>query len=428
MPDSAAYKVATRFLYGVPIADPKDQLHKFQDKVEVFCDTEELAKSDLEKIKQLVEAVDRKDSETADHLSRELKLTSGERFTIKLNQSRFNGTKNIAQPLFWSILQQYQLPSQLRRSIEAASRFWSRSKLPSYRPKYPHSRLQARLPGWSPLLDIYDKAAEELEHYLKLCFEIRKQVSNAQAAIVKGKLHADPEVAAETQLRAGSFTLINTGDFKDDVMAKAADAVIKSEKAMRGIGQGKVCYGDILVSKTVNNKRNVPAFYLTNSDELFIRANIPSNWNTVSTVCHELTHRLQDKFLQSKKHDIVGLYAVLKTQHLTNSNLVPEEYLPKRGEELIAEDDRVTKVIDVNRYKQQVKFMKEGDPPNVVYVTSLLYWLKMKGIEPHQIDYKGFITKYAATNPEENFCEMVSYYALGKLPKAQIELLEPILL
>jgi hypothetical protein len=52
----------------------------------------------------------------------------------------------------------------------------------------------------------------------------------------------------------------------------------------------------------------------------------------------------------------------------------------------------------------------------------------MKGIEPHQIpDYKGFVTKYAGTSSDENFCEMVSFLAIGKLPQSQVELLKPIL-
>ena len=39
-----------------------------------------------------------------------------------------------------------------------------------------------------------------------------------------------------------------------------------------------------------------------------------------------------------------------------------------------------------------------------------------------------FITAYAKSGgPGENFAEMVSFYALGKLPKEQVELLLPLL-
>jgi hypothetical protein len=266
---------------------------------------------------------------------------------------------------------------------------------------------------------------EELEAYLKLCSELHKQVANSQAAIAKGKLHADPEIAAKTKIKVGSFTLINTGGFDDEIIAKSADVVEKVEKAMRGIGQGKVCYGDILISKTIHNKRTVAAFYVINSDEMFIRANVPSNWDTIRIICHELAHRLYYKFLQSKQAEIKSIYYTLRNQQ--HGSELPEEYLPERGEELITEGKKL-KLTEVSRYKQRVTFVKEGDPPNVAYTAPLLIWLKMKGIEPHQIpDYKGFVTKYAGTNPEENFAEMVSFFAIGKLPQSQIGLLEPIL-
>jgi len=406
----SAYKVTSRFLWGAVIADPKETLHKFQTLVDEFCALEEFAQKELKKIQDLVSGSDPKINQ---QLTYELRETSRQRFIIEINTPlHYRKAQGTAQTLFWAILQQYQLPPQLQKSVEVASRFWSKTRLPKLRVK--------------SLRGTYYEQIEKLEAYLKLCFEIRKQVTNAQAAIAKGKLHADPEIAAKTKTRVGSFTLVNTGGFEDSVMAKAADVVEKAEKAMRGIDQGRVCFGDILISKTINNKRTVAAFYLTSSDEMFIRANTPTNWDTLQTVCHELAHRLQDKFLQSKKAEIINVYRTIKGQQFLSSS-IPDEYLPEQGEELFAGGGKL-KVTEVRPYKQQIKFVKEGDPPHIAYSTSLRYWLKMKGIEPHQIqDFKGFITKYAEINPEENFCEMVAHYALGKLPVSQVDLLKPIL-
>jgi hypothetical protein len=412
--DRLAYRVVTRFFQARAIADPKTELHKFQILVDNFCGDEKWAKEDVEKIKKLRVALERDDERVSRRLADDLKKTSTERFMLGSDaRGNYQRTKGTAQGLFWSILQQYQLPPKIRRGIEKAARFWSRAKLPKRRIKSQRGT--------------YDADAEKLENYLEVCVGVRQQVTDAQSAIVKGKLFSDPEVAAETKIEAGSFTLINTGGFKDEVMAKAAQVVKKAEKAMRGIGQGKVCYGDILVSKTINNKRTVAAFYVDRSDEMFVRANVPTDWDTVRVVCHELTHRLIDKFLQGKRRGILDIYATLNTQQrFMRRDLIPEEYLPKRGEELV-EKGETWKIKDVDPWRQSVKFTKGGDPKSL-YSTSILFWLKMKGVEVHQIpDFKGFISKYAATNPEENFCEMVSFYAIGKLPASQVELLKEVL-
>ena len=54
-------------------------------------------------------------------------------------------------------------------------------------------------------------------------------------------------------------------------------------------------------------------------------------------------------------------------------------------------------------------------------------FFKLKGVE-QKVDPLDFVTHYAKKGgPGENFAEMVSFYALGKLPQAQLDLLLPIL-
>jgi len=410
-----AYRVASRFLFGDAIADPKEDLHKFQVLVDTFCRHEDLAKVELVKLHKFSTAMDQKDFDTARAMTTELKKTNREQYEIKMSVHgglSFQRIKDVAEPLFWAILQQYVLPPQIRRGVETASRFWSKKKLTL--------RTKSMRGG-------YGETAEYLEAYLKLCSMIRKQVTDAQLAIVKGKLHADPEIAAQHSKRVGSFNLINTGGFKDEVMEKAAEVVSKAEKAMQGVGLGKVCYGDILISKTISNKRNIAAFYVVNSDEMFVRANTPTDWDTARVICHELAHRLQFKFLTSKAQEINEVYRTLKTHSFLSKSGIPMEALPKRGEEL-TNNGETFKVTSIDYMHKKIQFTKAGDPPNIAYSAPAEYWFQLKGVEPHQIPgFKGFITRYAGTNPIENFAEMVSFYALGKLPDDQVELLKPIL-
>jgi hypothetical protein len=414
---NAAYRVASRFLWGAVIADPKEALHKFSEAVTFICRLEDFAKSDLEKLRELAEYIKLPTSpESNNHgrtLLEQLKETSGQRYDLEYQiLSGFNYVKlqGQAEQLFWAILQQYVLPPRLRSGIESASRFWSKR------------RLQIRYKNRRG----YEHDAELLQYYLKLCVVMRKQVTDAQAAIVKGKLQADPAVAEQTTTKVGSFKVINTGGFRDDVMDKAAEVVNKAEKAMRSIGLGRVCYGDILVSKTVNNKRTVAAFYILASDEMFIRANTPTNWDTIRIVCHELTHRLQHKFLSAKKAEINNIYRNLKAQAFLGRG-IPDEYWPHAGDKVVLDQGRKVTVTSVHRSRSKVEYVSEEKPP-VRWSAPIEAWIKMKGLDLGSLPgFKGFITPYARTDPDENFAEMVSFFAIGKLPQDQIALLEPIL-
>jgi hypothetical protein len=248
--------------------------------------------------------------------------------------------------------------------------------------------------------------------------------------MVKGQLHSDPAVAAKTKIHVGPFDVVNTGGFDDETMKKAAEVVRKAADAMMGIGQGKVCYGDILISKTIQSK-NYAAFYIPSSDEMFIRANVPGNWDTVRTVCHELTHRLQHKFLSAKRDDIIVLYAKLGSSRFT----APREDFPKPGEVYETPKGKL-KVVDVDYRQQAVKYQDEEQIREqqeggikAMWKSPLTAWLRVIGKPPEtREDYGGFITGYAKKDPDENFAEMVSFYAIGKLPKNQVAMLEPILL
>ena len=410
-----ALRVAARKLYGDAIVDPKSSFELFRHEITKFCIYEEQAEKDLRVLGEILDAFKAGKTEVIPDLQRRLDATAQGRkqalYDIKYGYW-FQKGKQAAWPLFLAILQQYVLPPQLRKSIENASRFWSKTRMKA-RSKSPYGS--------------YDELADNLRTYVKVCQELRKQVSSAMAAIVKGKLHSDPEVAAVTRFPAGPFTAINTGGFDDKVMAAAVDVCKKAATAFSGSGLSKVCYGDVLISKTVNNKRTVAAFYIPGNDEMFIRANTPDNWDTIQIVCHELAHRLHYKFLKSKDFEIRRLYSQMSAERFTARETgqypSPGETTRYKGKTIV--------VREVSPWKGTIKLKEEAPKPgeeNVVYTVSIDGWYQLKGLSPADIpDFKGFVTKYARTNPDENFAEMVSFYVLGKLPKTQVPLLEEIL-
>jgi hypothetical protein len=228
-------------------------------------------------------------------------------------------------------------------------------------------------------------------------------------------------------------------------MKRAAEVVEKAEKALTAHGLGKVCYGDVLISKTVNRTKNIAAFYIVNSDEMFVRANTPEDWDTVKTVCHELAHRLEYKFLSSKTHEIASLYRQINT----HSSFLSDTSLPKLGETVLYEGKQM-KVVDTDYRRKSVKVQEDAEPrcfacgqpvkghqPDAEHKTPIIrkefytmpaaMFYKLQGKEM-EVDPMDFVTPYAKRGgPTENFAEMVAYYVLGKLPKKQIDLLEPII-
>jgi hypothetical protein len=263
---------------------------------------------------------------------------------------------------------------------------------------------------------------------LKLSETLQAQIANAEAAIVKGQLHSDPEVAVKTKIQVGGFTIVNTGGFDDETMHKAAEVVEKAEKALTGHGLGKVCYGDILISKSINRKKNVMAFYVISSDEMFVRADIPADPDHVRYVCHELAHRLDHKFLPSKKKAKAELY--YKIRFSAEKPPLPHigDEVPYQGKTLKVHgygEHNSIKMVDPS---EQGVEAAPGSPLQLKhqYTAPLETVARWMGWKPKDTSL-GFVTHYASTDIDENFAEMVSFYVLDKLSKPLTELLEPIL-
>lgn len=310
-----------------------------------------------------------------------------------------------AHELFLAILQQYSLPPALRKRVEAAAKFFGRSRI---------NRPQAE---------------EAIETFVKLMASYREYIDVAKQALNQGTSHTE---TVDTRIPAGPFTLVNTGGFSSAIMTEVAEVVEKAAQLMRGIGLGHVCYGEVLVSNTVSSKSNVLAFYLVEKDEVFVRANLKGKQvDTVRTMCHELGHRLEHKFLKDRARDIAVLYRRMSNDDHTMMRdeirrIMDDPNLkPKVGDELVSNGKvYVIDGYDVNRNAQFIVKLYKKDEPTAKAHISLLGYAEIKGL----LSTSGkFITPYAKKSPSENFAEMIAFHAMGKLPGPLVEMLEPLL-
>jgi hypothetical protein len=310
--------------------------------------------------------------------------------------------------LFLGILQQYDLPPKIRKVIEAAA-------------KYHGTRRK------TPKQDV------SIEAYTKMMSTLRGQLAAAKEAIAQGKPRGQAQTdAAPDELRAGPFRVVNTGGFDDKTMVEAQAVVEKANQLLQAKGLGRICYGDVLVSRTLT-KQNVLAFYLVEKDELFVRANLRGKQHdAVRTICHELGHRLHFKFLKSKDRDIQSIYAKIarKTSWVDKKDKIQEvlkdhPILP--GDTLVGKANRIYEVVGTGygRGGLQVELRRKDDPSQKAHI-GLEGYLMTKGLLTTQ-DLSSFVTGYAAKDHEENFAEMIAYWCQDKLPEDQVEMLKTVL-
>ena len=414
------HTVVARFLVEADaIADPKALSDYFGRQVEEFASLAPAVKEWLAYFDELKKA-------SSDHAAfqrlYEEKLMWGAprdlRLVVNKIANSFSVLKQSTGSLFLAILQQLAVPPNRVKKVQAAARFWAKSSM----------RFKLDLSSWVTQLGTQDqKYLAHLAAYSDLLSTYREHVALVADVVVSARPHGEE---ATPKLKAGPFTLVNTGNFPPKVMEDVRQTVEKAAAAMTRVGLGKVCYGDVMVTNTITSKSNVVAFYILAHDEMFVRANVKPSIDSVDTVCHELAHRLENKFLQSARGEIQALYRTIN-RHVGLGP--PTEGWPEVGHAVEYKGDKLV-VLNVNRYTNKIQF---GEPPTAgkmsrtVYTAPSLEWWA-KNIEGRELergpDFNGFITPYAKSGgPSENFAEMVSYYAAGKLPSGLVELLEPIL-
>ena len=312
------------------------------------------------------------------------------------------------QALFLGLLQQYDLPVEVRKKVEACSRFYEKTRFAS--PK----NFEAGVVAFQKLMSLY-----------------KEHLALAKDAFSKATVRG---VDAPTVLRAGPFRVVNTGGFDESTMNNCARVIEKAVHLLAKKGLGKVCYGDALISNTLT-KSKVLAFYLVSSDEFFVRANLKGKEGAaLQTIIHELAHRLYFKFLQSQHRDIARIYQAIKSKvDQSTSDFESEirnnpDLSPKPGDTVVEKGKTyvVERVSYGSRGGYQVIMHREDDPSNKASV-SLKGWASLKGIKSESKPGSGFITPYAGKNDEENFAEMIAFYCMDELPQDQVEMLEKVL-
>ena len=438
-----ASRVAERVKQADSFGDPNDLLAQFKRAVAKYAEKEPVAKRFLatyaevvklmalgappEKLKEVrLNGMEELISESEDGKRRQVRDLTYE-VTTHAAQHGWGKIQDVAQNLCFAILQQLVLPPKARKSVEAIAKFYARTPRVSTRGK------------------TYEEArAKAVQNYLDLLEDFRKQEKVFEVVLTQGKQHS-AEGEGATRVKAGPFTLVNTGGFKPEQMKNIAKLAEEAAQKMAGIWLGKVNYGDILLTNRIE-RANWAAFYVIAKDEMFIRADAKINMDTVRTLCHELTHRLEHKFLPGKKHEITQLYATINT----HSSFMSDTEMPAYGETV--EYGGKTLRVEQKDVRRRSVTLADPKPPEcfvcaekgrdhhendeehkmpirrkeVIQMSAAMFY-KLKGVE-QKVDPLDFVTGYAKKGgPGENFAEMVSFYAIGKLPKEQIDLLLPIL-
>jgi len=229
-----------------------------------------------------------------------------------------------------------------------------------------------------------------------------------------------------TPTKRRCFTLVNAGGFSPQQMADVVKVVDKASSMIKAKGFGRVCYGTIQVTNNVSPGSKVLAFYAIATDELFVRGNLKGQQGpAISTIIHELGHRLHFKFLKSKNDEIESLYNALLRGDRDDleRTLNDKANWPKPGE-LHEDRGKVYEVDDVglNRTLDYVVKLHLKGEPAVRVTMPLRSWVSTKGLKK-----QNFVSLYASKNFEENFAEMFDHYIEGTLPDGQVQMLEAII-
>jgi hypothetical protein len=313
-----------------------------------------------------------------------------DRLDEAVQQYYYVGLRNFFQDL----LLQYQMTAKDRKTIERAARDTDRKRAFKFK----------RDP--LTVMKTFAKKRKDLKLYLQ----------TAQGIIDTG-IPVDRE-ACEV---VGGFRIVNTGGFNDKVMGVVRGVMADATAAMRAVGLESVIYGDVNVIGSLRGNRRSLAHYDTESDEVFVRANLRGREGpAVRTVIHEIAHRLANRM--KNKQALQKLYDVLKEQdeEAVQRAIWDRAMWPQKGTVV----DKKWKVAGVSvggrpvGPRVELALLADPEPKGYqAYIGMHNYLLSTGAL------HGAFVTPYARTNASENFAEMVSFWALDELSDAQQDLL-----
>jgi hypothetical protein len=300
-----------------------------------------------------------------------------------------------AASLMREILQGYDLPPAVREKVEKASRYFSRSRTP------------ARTAKTSPIA-YYDRNMAEIDSAL----------AAAEAAVRVGTLHHEAAAKEGTarEIKAGPFTLVNTGGFDRETMERAARVVGRAVEKLEAKGLGQLCYGEVAITNTLAKKTTL-AFYLEDKDEMFVRANLKNAEDEAeTTILHELAHRYQMKHpkVQRAQQQLFRELERLDDDELEKLyEAAWRDHKPSVGDTFTSPDGKTYTItgFGVVGAKIVLKIKLDGTPLTG-RIPAMGYFIN-KGL----LSFKSsaFVTSYAKTSASENFAEMLARWATGAL-------------
>lgn len=325
----------------------------------------------------------------------------------------FPDAKRHALPLFRAIHQQLALPPALAKKIDAANRYWSKANL-----RFPK-------PAWiKPLKVSGTRFYGPVLAYEGLLKEARKYVALAKEALAAGVSHSAE--ASKTTLQAGPFRLVNTAHFSDEQMQQIGSVVREAAKRLTDIGLARVCYGDMLMSRQISSRSNVLAFYLTKDDEMFVRGDVKDDdrASLLWTICHELGHRLQFKFM-SKKGNALIKRSYMSTKMLERFASSDAHHFPAAGTKIETPIGELTFL-----GYERLGVVAYLDPKGQKRLTTTQSWQASMGAWDRHYGRGAeslFVSHYASKDADESFAEMVAACATGKTKPAFVATLREIL-
>lgn len=303
-----------------------------------------------------------------------------------------------ARATLQTILQELELPKALRSRMEGWNRYFGRTSSPG-RTRKDYAQPRA----------FYDA---QLARYTKMMADIHESrrvgVAHGVCAMV------DPA----RSVMAGPFTLVNTGGFSPETMARVKHVVEKAVALIEAKGLAVILYGDIYVTNTISRSR-VLAFYEPDTDEMFVRANVRDDVDTTRTVIHELGHRLDFMFMRTRSanaalHNLYGKVRDAHRHHVRQREREADAAV-KLGDTITVKGVTYHVVLIEPR---TVRLKVAGAPPEKAWTHKIpkeSYAQIKAGMQEKPEGFGAFVSKYASKNPIENFAEMFSFWALGRL-------------
>lgn len=221
---------------------------------------------------------------------------------------------------------------------------------------------------------------------------------------------ADLGASSDAKLTVGPFVVHNVVHAKEKqieqirvLLADAAKAVKKSKIP----GSAAILYGDVLVAGKFGRNRTV-GLYIPEKDLIYIRPLAKITHDHLKTLIHELGHRYWDKVMpRSQKAEWTTHHRAIASQ---DAGAIATVW-PKVGDPI---------PFDLKGFKTR---------PLVTRISGGAFYVEKNGKEVGSISAQNIIrgqqedriqasypTPYAATDPEEHFCESFALYSMGKLP------------